>query len=520
MTLFKLQKKLVFIVDSNRIYSSSIPVVLTIFLVLAMHIAAYPFNSVVIYPFQNQLTDKKLYWLPRGFAQTIANSIDCPDDYILKSDDVSDLYEQIGLAPNMELTYATLIKMCQLNNIQYALFGTMKNADNNIKIDAKIFIAKTSTSVPIAIEGNLNNILALQNQIVKAIVDFLNAHGIKAFQQNDVFKDISPYSFEMYIKAQQEEKNETKIKFLKQALKEDKSFSSANIALAQVSYEMEDYENAIQHLANIPSTSSLYPKALFYVANIHALKNDYSNALTSYLEASKYQRSSSLFNNIAAILIRQDDLEHAQWYMEQALSIIPADNDLIFNHAILSLQSKEYKKAKEYLISYLNKHPENLPGYLMLEFLSRKENNESSASIILDIAHNYKDFAGAKEKFSDDIKKYLIYQYNLEEELLTKYEIARNKSIDDNNAAALRSYKERAKENMKYKEYKQSLDDLFKASLKSPFDWELYYLIGKIYYLTNDIKNAEKYLAFSLWCKENPESSQLLSEMKSNPAKP
>jgi tetratricopeptide (TPR) repeat protein len=518
--LLLLQKKSDFIAASPDKRPVKLSLFFLIFFVLLMQIPVFSFTTVVIFPFQNQLTDKKLYWLPRGFANTTATTINCPDDYILQSEDIDEMYAQLGLAPNMDLTYATLIKMTQLNDIHYALFGAMKNVNNIVKIDAKIFITKSSTIVPISLEGNLNNILGLQSQLTKALIDFFNAHGIKAFSQTDVFKDITPYSFEMYIKGQQEEKTEIKIKFLKQALKENKTFAPAILAIAQAYYAMEDYDNALQYLSSIPANSPFYSRALFTRATIYAHRNENIKALEYYLEASKYQRSSSLFNNMAVILIKQNDFEHARWYMNQALSVIADDYDLILNHAILALLSNDYKTAKTNLLLYLNKYPENLIVYLMLEYTAHKENNEISASIILDLASKHNDFALVKEKFNTDFTTYLVYQYNLDEELIKQYKNASNKLNNDTIGSALQGYKNRAQENIKSKEFTQSLDDLFTAALKTPFDWELYFLIGKIYYLTNDTKNAEKYLTFSLWCKDNPDSAKLLSDIKSNQAKP
>ncbi len=478
----------------------------------------YSFYSIAFFPLQNNLKDKKLYWLARGISEALRDSIYSSENYILTSEQMNEIYDHMGLSENMDLTYATIIKMASLNNIDYALIGSLENNENDEKallLKARIVDIKTLNSYKINIESELDNVINLQIKLSEAVVNYFNSKGLKMSYYKDLFNNISAFSFEMYIKGLQEEQPEKKIKFFKQAIKENKSFPIVNLKLAKAYYQLEDYNKAIETLSEISSDSSLFHIALFEKANLLAAKKDFSTALQDYLEVSKHEVSSSLFNNIAVALINQNNLQHAQWYLKQALSIYPEDSDLTFNQAILFILMDNLQQAKENAILFLTNNPRNLMGHLIMYYIAEKTGNQDFANFIKEIAEKYGKFSIAKEKFKGDFKELSKLQSNFSEELLKKYKKNQNKDTAISVISAISGYKARIKESIDRKEYSQCIEDIEKATLLSPYDWEIHYLRAKIYLATNDINKAEFFVKLSLWCKETNEALQLLNNIKS-----
>lgn len=483
-------------------------------LILSNHL--YGITSIAFYELQNELTDNKLYWLSNAIPIHLMNSIECKNYYILDQDDISDMYEQLGLQPNMTLTYATLIKLSVLNKINYALIGNAKNENEHLYINAFFYDTITDNSLHIKLDGNLKDILKILSSLANKITSYLNSNGAKCTYYSDIFQESSPYSFEMLSKAIQENKPEKMIKFLKYAIKENNNFNIAKLYLAQLYFKLADYEKTLDALKDIPSSSSLYKKALFLKANTIANQNKFVEALNTYLEVSKLHLSSSIFNNIAVTLIKQKNYNHSSWYLSQALSILPDNPNIILNYALLNLLTNNATEAKKYLMNYINKNPKNFTAHFLMEYLAKKANNPPILNTCTEIANEFGNYNSIKAKFDENIINYTKIETDLDPELKFKFQTEQIAKNTENTFSALNGYKNRIKENIKRKEYAKSLEDLSKAIFLKPYDWELHYLKGLYYYSINDSVNAKKYLEFSLWCENNPESAQLLSIINSN----
>jgi len=440
------------------------------------------------------------------------------ENYVLTSEQMNEIYDQLGLSENMDLTYATIIKIASLNNIDYALIGSLENNENDEKallLKARIVNIKTLNSYKINIKSQLDDIVNLQIKLSEVVVNYFNSKGLKMSFYKDLFNNVSAFSFEMYVKGLQEEQPEKKIKFFKQAIKESKFFPIVNLKLVKAYYQMEDHNKAIETLSQIPSDSSLFHIALFEKANLLAIKKDFNTALQNYLEVSKYEVSSSLFNNIAVALINQNNLQQAQWYLKQALTIYSEDSDLIFNQAILFILMDNLQQAKENAILFLTNNPRNLMGHLIMDYIAEKTANQDFANFVKEVAEKFGKFSITKEKFKGDFKELLKLQFNFNEELLKKYKKQQNKDTAISVISAVNGYKARIKESIDRKEYSQCIEDIEKATLLSPYDWEIHYLRAKVYLAENDINKAAFFVKLSLWCKETTDALQLLNTIKS-----
>lgn len=502
------QKKLVYIVVFNKCF---IKILFFVILSIVLNNPLFGTNSIAFYELQNELTDNKLYWLSNAIPIYLMNSIECKNYYILNQDDISDIYEQLGLQSNMILTYATLIKLSVLNKINYAFIGNAKNENEHLYINAFFYDTTTANSLQIKLDGNLKDILKILSSLADKINSYLNSNQSECNYYSDIFQESSPYSFEMFSKALQETKPEKMIKFFKYAIKENNNFNIAKLYLAESYFKLADYEKTLDVLKNIPSSSSLYKKTLFLKANTLAKQNKLEEALNAYLELSKLHLSSSIFNNIAVILIRQENFNHSSWYLSQALSILPDDSDIILNYALLNLLNNNTTKAKNYLMKYINKNPKNFTAHFLMEHLAKKENNLQIANICAEIANEFGNYNAIKAKFDEKIINYTKIETDLDPELRFKFQTEQIYKNTENTLSALIGYKNRIKENIKRKEYAKGLEDLSKAIFLKPYDWELHYLKGFYYYSINDLVNAKKYLEFSLWCENNTDSTQLLS---------
>jgi Flp pilus assembly protein TadD len=457
------------------------------------------------------LSDNKLYWLPDAISIYLIETIECNDYYILNQSDVNELYEQMGLQQNMTLTYATLLKLSSVNNISYVLIGNVKNESDNLIINAFLYNSKNGDTFEIELNDKLQNIMLIQASLANKIISYLNSKGLKCSFNKDIFDQVSSYSFEMFCKGVQEIQAEKSIKFFKQAYKENNKFDAPKYYLAKIYYQAAEYDKAIELLKDISQSKSFYKKSLFLKANALAKLNNLSEALSAFLEVSKLHLSSSVFNNLAVVLMRQNNLNHASWYLHQALSILPDDPDIILNYSILNILNNNIYEAKKYLMNYINKNPKNFAAHFLMEYLAKKENNASISIVCSDLANEFGNYNAIKNKYDDKIVNLTKLEIDLDNELRFKFYAEKSAKNKENAEAALIGYKNRIRENIKRKEYAKSLENLSKAILLKPYDWELHYLKGLYYYSINDYVNSKKYLEFSLWCEPNQESSKLLS---------
>ena len=80
-----------------------------------------------------------------------------------------------------------------------------------------------------------------------------------------------------------------------------------------------------------------------------------------------------LLNQMGIVCRRRKEYERAQKYYTRALKIAPDDESLNYNYAVLLVDLKEYKNARNYLYHVLRQNPESENALSLIITLDKRE---------------------------------------------------------------------------------------------------------------------------------------------------
>ena len=141
---------------------------------------------------------------------------------------------------------------------------------------------------------------------------------------------------------------------LKEAVAAVPQMSQAWATLAEVDYELGDYQQSLADARTCLTLEEDSTSCLASAANAAAKVGD-QEAYTTYM--TRYQEAATLFNQAAERLNAMDD-EAARPLLEQCLQIDPAFPKCLFEYGMLLLRSGDLQGAKQQLEKYLEVAPD------------------------------------------------------------------------------------------------------------------------------------------------------------------
>ena len=133
-------------------------------------------GSVLVFPFENQSSDRNLDWIGEGIAELIIERLAAePGLYVMQREDRLTGFEKLGLPETATISRATAMKLGWDSGADYVITGRFSGTADDFGVFARITdIASSSASPEIKVSGKLEDVIpltsALSWQLLKVIV--------------------------------------------------------------------------------------------------------------------------------------------------------------------------------------------------------------------------------------------------------------------------------------------------------------------------------------------------------------
>lgn len=363
-------------------------------------------DVVMILPFENTSNLTEYNWVGESFADSLSELLRVPGLVVLSNDERESAYQRLGLPLTAIPSLATAIRVGRAANATMVVLGTYSVTQGADKASATL--VGTARVVKVN-EGRLMGEVMPDGRWASRIFDFgdtltllQRVHGRLAFDilyardkafpftRNEIIEratKVPQQAFEAWLKGTLTDDKETRINYLKNALKiyaDEKGgavYADAAFDLGQSYFEDKDWKEAAEYLSRLQKDDPHYTEAAFYAALAYFYQGNERSALDALMpltpENSKTPLT-SVVNNAGAIALqaargeksaKEHDalLKQATSYLKRAADSSQPDDAVVrFNYAYALFLSGHYAEAADQLRPIIAADPRDGQAYFLL----------------------------------------------------------------------------------------------------------------------------------------------------------
>jgi tetratricopeptide (TPR) repeat protein len=344
-------------------------------------------DVVLVLPFENKTSDQpEANWIGESFADQLSEMLNIPGLAVISNKQRERAYQNIGLPLNRIPSQATAIKLALTANATMVVLGnySITPAKNDLPISvygsAKVIKIKEGRLMGETLPNGawktrnydfgdavteLQKIQArLAYQILLQRFPQTLTYSAKEFESKA--SQIPPKAFEAFIKGVLTKDLETRVIYLKNAMKlysdafNGKDYPQAAFELGHAYFKQNDWRNASELFSKLQRTDRNYAEAAFYAGLSFWRLGDYKNALNVVVPLADEYRLTGIYINTGAIsaLAARDEknptektrlLNQAATFLERAAMTSPDDLAVRFNYGYALFVLGKHAEAVEQL---------------------------------------------------------------------------------------------------------------------------------------------------------------------------
>jgi tetratricopeptide (TPR) repeat protein len=479
------------------------------------------FQSIVILPFANESEKQEVYWLGEGFAESLSEEMLLKDAYFIQRAQRKEAYEDLHLPYIGDLTRATMLKIGERLAADSVIFGSYNLQDQKLTVQMRVIkLATLKLSEAITVQGTMDHLYDVQSELRQKLIQYFAKDKLTPLDSTQPPKPVPLHAYEAYIKGQMETNDVERVKFFQRAIQAYAGYPQPIYRLGQTLMRLQKYREANEALSKGKFDEPLLSRVNFLIAlNLYSLQS-YEDAYAKWLELSRNDPTSEVYNNLGVVLMQKQDLQNSGWYFSKAVEMDSKNPDYHFNLAASYVQRSHDANAVLQYKDVVERRPNDYQSLYLLSKLLEKtaiaENKKDVAS--KPVLLSFEDSVPAEQrgKFPENYTSNLQLLRTAPEFLLPEekqyLEAAQDKMLEQY-GSYVRTYQASARKDLDDKQPDQALIEIRKGIGLRPFDWFLRYLSGSAKMLKKDQDGAISDLEFSLWCQDNIESHLMLADL-------
>jgi tetratricopeptide (TPR) repeat protein len=392
----------------------------------AMAQAARTNNDVVlVLPFENMSSHAQFNWVGESFADSLAELLNVPGLVVVSSDERELAYQKLRLPLTTLPSRATAIKLAREAKATMVILGTysitpgqgetpasLTGSARVIKVNEGRVMGETMpggvwASREFDFGGALTRLQEMQGRLAYQVL--YQRDKALPFSQNQFVQQatkIPPKAFEAYIKGVQTDDAETRVNYLKNAIK---LYADANAGAIypQAAFELghlylrkQDWKSAAEYFSRIQKREPHYAESAFYAGYAFWRLNDLTRALASLVPLTTDMPLTAVYNNAGAMSVqaareekkpeeRSRLLMQGLTFLSRASQSSPGDTMVRFNYAYALFIAGKYAEAADQLRPVIAGDPRDGYAYFLFAKSLERTGRANDAAAADDQARRY-----------------------------------------------------------------------------------------------------------------------------------
>jgi len=350
-------------------------------------LAALPLfaGTIVVLPFFNLTGNDALDWIGESAAETVREALAVEGLPVLDRLNREEAYRRLALRRNARLTRASIIKIGELADAEYVIFGSFRlpeapepgapDPKAPLRFEARILNLKQLTQTPedfatAAVEDLSRTQLRLAWMLLSRLEEAGRAPSEAEFLEKHPTVRLD--ALEQYTRGLLAGSPEQKHRFFTQAARLDAGFSAPCFELGRLLLADKNYKAAASWFERVGPASSHHLEALFFLGICRFHTVEYDKAVAALSRVAALAPLGEVWNNLGAAQSRLNSPEAAVSF-QKAVQADPYDPVYLFNLGYALLKSGQFEEAAEKFRAVLNSNSEDEQATLLLgRCLNRK----------------------------------------------------------------------------------------------------------------------------------------------------
>jgi Flp pilus assembly protein TadD/TolB-like protein len=333
----------------------------------AQHIRASG-RTVVVLPFENTSPTPGLEWLSEAFPEAFHEQLNSPVLYLASREERLRAYDRQGIPPNLHPSRATLYRLAEQMDVDYAVLGSYSYDGVHLTATAQLLDMRAQKLLPAATEsGQLTDLGNLQSALAWDLLHLARADF--SLPKEKYLASVSPMrldALENYIRGTLSTTPEEKLLHYKEAVRVNPAYSEAWLELGKAYLAQRTYDLAISALSQVPPSSARAREASFYLGLAAFYHGDFTRSENAFEFVAARLPLAEVYNNLGVVAFRRGRKNSAE-YFEKAIRNDPSDPDYHFNLGIsLDLAGDRVGAARE-VRTALEQSPNNIEAKSLLD---------------------------------------------------------------------------------------------------------------------------------------------------------
>jgi len=318
---------------------------------------------LLVLPFENRSGVGNLDWMSEAFPDILNRRLNSAGFLTIGRGDRLYAFDHLGLPGNLEPTRATAIRIAQMLDADYVVFGHYamgaSQTANQIQATAEILdVTALKLGPALSESGTMDRLPDMINRLAWQVTRQIDpTYGVEEQTFVAADRDLPETAFQDYLQGVVGDSTQQDIDDLRDALKLDPQFAPALLSLGRSYFSNQDYDQAAATLGRIPQDNRNALEAEFYRGLAFFYTGNYKDAEDAFAFVGNQLPLPEVVNNEGVAESRRG--KDAGALFQQAVEADPRDPDYHFNLAVALAHRGDKAGAEKELEEALKLHPQD-----------------------------------------------------------------------------------------------------------------------------------------------------------------
>jgi tetratricopeptide (TPR) repeat protein/TolB-like protein len=379
----------------------------------------------MVMPFENRSKAPGLEWISEAFPDVLGERMASPGMYVISRDDRVYAFDHAGVPGTARPSRATIYSVAEQMDADYVVLGDYDFDGKTFSGRAQLLDMKKLRLLPeVQSSGPLTSLIDTQTDLAWGLLQQMPARPTltrEQFLKNS--KPIRLDAFENYIRGILAPNRQQKLRYFREAIRLNPSYTLAMLQLGKVYYDNHEYESASIWLSRIPKDDAISGEANFLLGMAEFYRGNYDKAYSAFNFLVARLPLTEVYNNLGVVESRRSRRAASIAHFTKAVVADPSDPDYRFNLAVALYKNGDNAGAAQQLREELQRRPNDAEGRSLLEAINRGISAPAATSTIAGIPPGQSRIPMERIKRNYDEASYR--QLELEIHNLTEERLAR-----------------------------------------------------------------------------------------------
>jgi tetratricopeptide (TPR) repeat protein len=330
-------------------------------------------RTLIVMPFDNQSKAPGLEWIGEAFPEVLSQRMASSRVYAISRDDRTYAFDHAGIPLTVRPSRATMYQVAEQMDADYVVLGSYDFDGSTFTSSAQLLDMKKLHLGPIVqSKGPLTDLIAVQSALAWGLLEQMPEPPVSSREQ--FLKASAPIrldAFESYIRGILATNRQQKIKYFRDAIRLNPTYTLAMLQLGKAYYQAHDYESASLWFARVPKDDVVAGEANFLLGMSEFYRGNFDKAYTTFSYLATLLPLTEVYNNLGVVESRRGRKASAVDYFSKAVLADPNDADYHFNLAVALYRNGDSAGASRQLKEELQRRSSDGEARSLLDAINR-----------------------------------------------------------------------------------------------------------------------------------------------------